>query len=209
MVRPTAGKYVISDRMSTLEETLTNQGREAKRIIRPLLLFIALLWILEVIDRFFLGGSLDLLGILPRQFVGLRGILFAPFLHGSFSHLLANSIPFLLLSFLIIYRHGHHFLAVSVLIAAFSGFGTWLVAPPNTVHIGASGLIFGYFAFLVVNAWYERSLAAISLAVVVIVVYGSLIWGVLPSTNGISWQGHFFGLVGGGLAAYYFSPRRI
>jgi membrane associated rhomboid family serine protease len=140
--------------------------------------------------------------------VGLRGILFAPLLHGGFGHLLANSVPLLLLGFLVMLRNQRRFLLISVVIALISGLGTWLIAPANTVHIGASGLIFGYFAFLIVSAWYERSFAAVTLALLVIVLYGGLFWGILPAGNGVSWQGHFFGLIGGGLAANYFSPRR-
>lgn len=194
--------------MSTLQDSLDRHAQVAKRVIQPLLVFVAFLWLIEIIDRLIFGGALDLLGIVPRDLEGLRGIFLAPFLHGGFSHLLANSIPLLILGTLIMFRHSRHFIAVSILIIAFSGFGTWLIAPAHTVHIGASGLIFGYFAFIVVNAWYERSLMATGLALVVLLVYGSLLWGILPAANGISWQGHFFGLVGGALAAYYFSPRR-
>jgi membrane associated rhomboid family serine protease len=86
--------------------------------------------------------------------------------------------------------------------------GTWLIAPAHTLHIGASGLIFGYFAYLIVSAYYERSFTAIALAVLVIVLYGGLLVGVLPSGNGVSWQGHFFGLLGGAIAAYYFASRQ-
>lgn len=200
--------FVMTGSMSTFQDSLDRHTHEIKRVIQPLLLFVAFLWLVEIIDRLIFRGALDLLGIVPRDLEGLRGIFLAPFLHGGFSHLMANSIPLLILGALIMYRHSRHFVAVSILIIGFSGFGTWLIAPPHTVHIGASGLIFGYFAFIVVNAWYERSLMATGLALVVLVVYGSLLWGILPAADGISWQGHFFGLVGGGLAAYYFSPRR-
>ena len=193
--------------MSTYQETIHLQANRAKDVLRPLLWFVALIWLIEVIDRVILGGALDQLGILPRQLAGLRGILLAPFLHGSFSHLLANTIPFLILGFLVRLRHKSHFLLLSAIIVLISGLGTWLIAPANTVHIGASGLIFGYFAFLVVNAWYERSLAAIVPALLVVILYGGLIGGILPVQNGLSWQGHLFGLLGGALAAFYLSPR--
>lgn len=128
-----------------------------QRLLRPALIFIALLWVIEVIDRLFFGGSLDYLGIRPRQLIGLRGILFAPFLHGGFNHLLANSGPLLVLGLLVLLRHKRSFLLISILIILISGLGTWLIGPSQSVHIGASGLIFGYFAFIVVNSWYERS----------------------------------------------------
>jgi len=188
--------------------TLQVYGNEAKRLLRPLLIFVAFLWFVEIVDWLLFRGALNGLGIVPRQVSGLRGILFAPFLHGNFNHLLANTIPFLILGFMVMLRHGRYFLGISALIVLFSGLGIWLVGPAHTVHIGASALIFGYFAFLLVSAWYERSFGAVFLALLVIVLYGGLLSGILPQGGGISWQGHFFGLVGGGLAAYYVSPRR-
>jgi membrane associated rhomboid family serine protease len=190
-------------------QSLQLYGNEAKRLVRPLLFFVALLWLIEIVDRLFFDGSLDRLGIAPRQLAGLRGVLFAPFLHGSFAHLLANTVPLLILGFLVMARHARRFPAISAVIILISGLGTWLIAPAYTVHIGASGLVFGYFAFLIVSAWYERSFAAVALAVLVIVLYGGLLGGILPSANGVSWQGHFFGLIGGAVAAFYFSPRRV
>lgn len=194
--------------MSTYEETVRRRGNEAKRLVRPLLILIACVWLIEIFDRLLFGQALDQLGIVPRQLAGLRGILFAPFLHGSFAHLLANTVPFLILGFLVMARHRGHMIIVSVIILLISGLGTWLIAPVNTVHIGASGLIFGYFAFLVVNAWFERSFAAVLLALLVIVLYGGLLVGIWPMAGGISWQSHLFGLLGGAVAAFYYSPRR-
>lgn len=193
--------------MSTHQETIQIYGSEAKRLLRPLLIVVGIVWFIELVDRLIFGGGLDQLGIIPRQLVGLRGLIFAPFLHGGFSHLVANTVPFLILGFLILLRHRRHFLAITFIIVLISGLGTWLIAPVYTIHIGASGIIFGYFAFLVVNAWYERSAAAVILALLVIVIYGGLILGVLPTGNGVSWQGHLFGIVGGVVAAFYFSPR--
>ena len=189
--------------MSTLQVSLNSHAAEIKRLLRPALIFIALLWVIEVIDRLFFGGSLDYLGIRPRQLIGLRGILFAPFLHGGFNHLLANSGPLLVLGLLVLLRHKRSFLLISILIILISGLGTWLIGPSQSVHIGASGLIFGYFAFIVVNSWYERSFPAVVLAALVILHYGSIIWGVLPAGGNVSWQGHMFGLIGGVVAAYY------
>lgn len=208
MVRLRRANCVLDSRMSAHQETIRLQANRAKDNLRPLLWLVAFLWLIEVIDRLIFGGSLDQLGIFPRQLAGLRGIFLAPFLHGSFSHLLANTIPFLILGFLVRLRHKAHFLLLSTIIVLISGLGTWLIAPANTVHIGASGLIFGYFAFLVVNAWYERSAAAIVPALLVVILYGGLIGGILPIQNGLSWQGHLFGLLGGALAAFYLSPRR-
>ncbi len=200
---------VMTGKMQTYENTVHTYANQAARLLRPLLILVVVVWLIEIIDWVFFNNTLDHLGILPRQINGLRGILFAPFLHGGFSHLMANTIPFVILGFLVMLRHRSRILIVSALILLISGFGTWLIAPANTVHIGASGLIFGYFAFLIVNAWYERSAGAIVLAILVIIVYGGLLAGVLPAGNSISWQGHIFGLIGGGLAAFYFSPRSM
>ena len=195
--------------MNTTQERLQVYGGQAKRLLQPVVIFIIALWVIEIIDRLFFYGELDRLGIAPRQLAGLRGLLFAPLLHASFAHLLANPIPLLILSALIVLRHNGRFWMITSLIVLVSGLGAWLIAPAHTIHIGASGLIFGYFAYLVVNAFYERSLVAVGLAGLVILIYGGLLPGIWPGSAGISWQVHLFGLVGGGLAAYYFSDRRV
>lgn len=187
--------------MNASQQTLQDYGNETKRLLRPLLIILALMWLVEIVDWLLFDGALDRLGIAPRQLSGLRGIPLAPLLHGGFGHLVANSLPFLVLGFLVMTRHRRQFVAVSLIIVLVSGLGTWLFGPAHTVHIGASGLIFGYFAFLIVTAFYERSFKAVFLALLVIVLYGGLLLGALPQGNGVSWLGHLFGLVGGGLAA--------
>ena len=101
------------------------------------------------------------------------------------------------------------FIVVTITVILVSGLGTWLIGPANSVHIGASGLVFGYFGYLLLNSWFERSLASVLWAVLVFLLYGSLIWGVLPQGNGISWQGHLFGFIGGGVAAYLLAKRPL
>ncbi|NEP16267.1 MAG: rhomboid family intramembrane serine protease [Leptolyngbya sp. SIO4C1] len=173
-------------------------------------LFVALLWGVEIFD-WFLAGGLDRYGIIPRQLIGLRGILFAPFLHGDFEHLLTNTVPLVTLGWLVMVRALSDWVIVTVLCALVSGGMTWLVGSPGSLHIGASGLIFGYAGFLLMRGYFERSLAAISLSVLVIFFYGSIFWGVLPGQPGISWEGHLFGFIGGAIAARLLadrSPRR-
>lgn len=171
--------------------------------------FIALIWLLEVVDAFVLRGSLDGLGIRPRSLDGLRGILFAPLLHGGFGHLIANTIPLAVLSWLVLTtRRLANFVAISLIILVVAGLGTWLVAPRASLHIGASGLIFGYFGFLLAIAYFERSIQSFVLAIVVIIFYGSMIFGVFPRGGGISWQSHLFGLIGGGAAAFVTGRRQ-
>lgn len=170
--------------------------------------FVALIWALEIVDSL-MGGALDVYGIRPHSIIGLRGILFAPFLHGSLAHVAANTVPFLTLGWLIMLRETSDFFFVTIITMFVSGLGVWLTAPPYTIHIGASGLIFGYFGFLLLRGYFERSFAAILFSLIVGLLYGGLIWGVLPLQYGISWQGHLFGFIGGALAARFLArPKR-
>jgi membrane associated rhomboid family serine protease len=160
-------------------------------------------WLVEVLDMLLQGVVLDQWGIRPRQVEGLWGVLFAPFLHAGFGHVATNTLPFLVLGWFVLLQGLRPFIFVTLTVMLVSGLGTWLVAPANTLHIGASGLIFGYFGFLLLRGYFERSAPALLLSILVAMLYGGLIWGVLPQGPGISWQGHLFGFVGGGLAAYY------
>lgn len=168
--------------------------------------FVLLAWGLELVDLFvFKRGfnyraSLDQYGILPRNLIGLRGILFAPFLHGGFGHLIGNTIPFIVLGWLVMLREISDFAAVSIISALVSGLGTWLFGTRG-IHIGASGVIFGYLGYLLARGYFERSGVAIAIALFVGTLYGSLLWGILPLQHGISWEGHLFGFVGGVLSA--------
>jgi membrane associated rhomboid family serine protease len=160
----------------------------------------ALMWAVEVVDQIG-GGSLDRHGIEPRDVDGLDGIVFAPFLHAGFDHLIGNTIPFLLLGFAIALGGALRVAAVTLIVALVGGLGTWLIAPANTVHIGASGIVFGYAAYLVARGIFSRSVGQIVLGVVVLAVWGTtLLRGLVPE-DGISWQGHLFGAIGGVIAA--------
>ncbi len=170
--------------------------------------FIALMWAVEIIDLLFLGGTLDRYGIRPRSITGLRGILFAPFLHGGLAHIAANTIPFLTLGWLIMLRETSDFFVVTAMTMIVSGLGTWLIGPTNSIHIGASGLVFGYLGFLLLRGYFERSVTAILFSIIVGSLYGGLIWGVLPLQYGISWQGHLFGFIGGVMAARLVGRRK-
>jgi membrane associated rhomboid family serine protease len=154
------------------------------------------------------GGALLWLGVVPRNVVGLRGIVFAPFLHGSFAHLLANSIPFVILGWLVMLRDPRHFVTVTAMAMLSSGLMAWLLGAPGSVHVGASGVIFGYLGFLMLSGWYARSPGSIILSVLVTVLWGGLAFGVMPGQTGISWQAHLGGFIGGVLAArQYRAPR--
>jgi membrane associated rhomboid family serine protease len=168
----------------------------------------ALMWVVEVVDRV-AGGRLDAYGIEPREVEGLDGVVFAPFLHAGWDHLIGNTIPFLLLGFAIAIGGLARVAAVTGIVALVGGLGTWLVAPENTIHIGASGIVFGYAAYLVARGIYSRSAAQILVGLVVLAVWGTtLLRGLVPE-DGISWQGHLFGAVGGVLAARVLHRRAV
>jgi membrane associated rhomboid family serine protease len=176
-------------------------GRELKAQISILAGFVAIIWIVQIINAVIFGGNLAYFGIIPHQIVGLRGIFLAPFLHGSFAHVAANTVPFLILGWLVMIRSIGEFFFVSIFSALIAGLGTWVLGGSNTVHVGASGMIFGYFGYLLLRGWFERNVVSIFISVIVGVTYGGLIFGVVPTQAGISWQGHLFGFIGGAIAA--------
>lgn len=155
-----------------------------------------------------LGGALLRFGIVPRTTDGLIGILFAPFLHANLNHLVANTIPFLLFGWLVMLRDRRHFLPVTLFSMLGAGVLAWLIGAPNSVHVGASGVVFGYLGFLLLAGWYARSFTSIALSILVAVVWGGTVAGVLPGTPGVSWQGHLGGFIGGVLAARRFRDKR-
>jgi membrane associated rhomboid family serine protease len=167
---------------------------------------LAVFWAVFVVSSLF-GGSLLSLGVIPRTTTGLRGILFAPFLHGSLSHIVANSIPFVALGWMVMLKDERHFLPVTLAGMLGSGLMAWLLGAPGTVHIGASGVIFGYLGYLMLTGWYTRSFGSILLSVIVTLVWGSLVFGMLPGAPGISWQAHVGGFLGGAFAARLISRR--
>ena len=165
------------------------------------------MWAVEIVDLA-LGGALNSFGIRPHSLIGLRGILFAPFLHGGFAHLISNTIPFLILGWFVMLQETSDFFIVSALAMLVGGLGTWLFGSANSVHIGASGVIFGYLGFLLARGYHERNIPSIFLAIIVGVFYGGSIWGILPPQVGISWQGHLFGFLGGILSSRFFAKPK-
>lgn len=168
--------------------------------------FVAVLWLSEIIDTV-LNNRLDREGIRPGSTDGLSGILFAPLLHGGFGHLIANTVPLLVLGFLILLSGVSQWVAVTAAVWLIGGLGTWLFGGVGTVHIGASGLVFGWLAYLIVRGFFNRQPAQILVGVAVFLVYGGALWGVLPGQPGISWQGHLFGAVGGVVVAWLLASR--
>lgn len=166
--------------------------------------FVLLLWVVEIIDVAS-GSRVETAGINPRTSDGLWGILFAPMLHDDWAHLAANSVPLLVLGFLVLLSGIGRGLAATGIIWIVAGVGTWLIGGGYSNHIGASSLVFGFLAYLLVRGFFTRNLGQLAIGVVVFLLYGSALWGVLPSTPGVSWQGHLFGAVGGVVAAWALS----
>lgn len=177
-------------------------GRTFKTQIIILGGFVLFIWLLEVVD-WFLGGQLDALGIRPRTLIGLRGIMLAPVLHAGFGHVAANTITFIVLGWFVLLRNVRTFIYVTLIVVLVGGLGTWLIGPSYSVHLGASGLVFGYFGYLLMRGYFERSWNAVLWSLLVAILYGGLIFGIVPGEIGISWQMHLFGFVGGGVAAYW------
>lgn len=173
-----------------------------------LIVAIALFWTLEIADFLVFHGSLDSYGIRPHSIMGLRGIIFAPFLHGGFPHLIANTIPFLVLGWLTMLQATSDFYIASIMSVLVGGVGVWLFGSPNSVHIGASILIYGYLGFLLLRGYFQKNFPSIALSIFVAVAYGGLIWGVFPSQMAVSWQGHLFGFIGGAIAAKMVAQAR-
>ena len=168
---------------------------------KVLIVSVAIFWILEIADFFVFNGGLDSYGIRPHNIIGLRGIVFAPFLHGGFGHLIANTIPFITLGWLTMIQKTKDFYIASIMSALIGGIGVWIFGTANSVHIGASILIYGYLGFLLLRGYFQKNFPSIALSVFVAIAYGSFIWGVFPSQFGVSWQGHLFGFIGGAIAA--------
>ncbi len=193
--------------MSSARPLLTEIKSATTARFQLLGLVLAVLWSIEIIDFLIFAGRLDRFGIRPRSLSGLWGIPLAPFLHGGFRHLMANTLPMLTLSWWVMMRSIGTWLMATIIITFLGGAGTWILARGGSVHIGASGLIFGYLGFLLGRGFYERTMAAIAIALFILVTYGAMFWGVLPTQPGISWEGHLFGLIGGIIAAYWLTSK--
>lgn len=168
---------------------------------------LAAMWVLELLDVA-LDHRLDQYGIEPRDPDGLVGVGAAPFLHADFAHLITNTIPFVLLGFVIALQGVGRVLAVTGIVMLVSGLGTWLVAPEGTLHIGASGVVFGYAGYLLARGVFNRDAIEIAVGVAVALIWGTALLGGLMPKDGISWQGHLFGAIGGVIAAWALGKSR-
>lgn len=166
----------------------------------------AIMWIVEIFDQIS-GDDLDQYGIQPRDADSLPGIAAAPFLHAGFDHLIGNTIPFLVLGAIIALGGATRVLLTTGIIILVAGLGTWLIGPAHTVHVGASGVVFGYAGYVIARGIFSRSLLELGIGALVVILYSSTLLGSLVPTPGVSWQSHLFGAIGGVLAAWILDRR--
>ena len=182
-------------------------GTDRTNALLLVVAMVGLMWILEVVD-IAADHRLDNYGIHPRDVDGLAEILSAPFLHAGFGHLVSNTVPFLAMGAAIALGGLLRVGLVTLIVAVVSGFGTWLIAASDSVHLGASGVVFGYATYLVSRGIFSRRLSELAVGVVVVAIWGvGLLQGLLPQER-ISWQAHLFGAIGGVVAASVLAGRR-
>jgi membrane associated rhomboid family serine protease len=185
---------------SSVARTTRKVTRTVKQQVTTLGTGVGAFWVVFVVNTM-LGGLLTQFGVIPRTVTGLRGIVFAPFLHGNLAHLISNTLPFLALGWMVMLRDARHFWPVTIYAALGAGLGAWLFGAPGSVHIGASGVVFGYLGFLLLAGIYTRSFWSILLSLATAVLWGGLVFGMNPNQPGVSWQAHIGGFLGGILAA--------
>ena len=168
---------------------------------------LGLMWVSEIVDTA-ADHRLDKLGIEPREVDGLTGVVAAPFLHDGFGHLMSNTVPFVVMGLVIAIGGLVRVAAVTAIVALVGGLGTWLVAPADTLHIGASGVVFGYATYLVSRGIFNRSVIELAVGAAVVAVWGGALLGGLLPEEGISWQGHLCGAIGGVVAARMLASGR-
>jgi membrane associated rhomboid family serine protease len=185
--------------METIVNQLTTTLALLKLMLPTVLMLLAILWIIHIIN-WILGYRLNLLGIYPRSTHGFIGIIFSPFLHGDFNHLFFNSIPLFVLTGFVLLNGWQTFIYVTLFIILVSGFLVWLLGRP-AIHIGASGVVMGYWSYLMMNAFQQGTAVTIALAAVCIFYFGGLVINLFPRFR-TSWEAHVFGFFAGIAAAY-------
>lgn len=201
------GTPLIPDPATGASRTATDDGPVAD-LLRPFVvvaLVAAVMWAQELVDLV-PGTPFDSWGIRPRSRRGVLGIALAPFLHDGFRHLFANTIPFVVMGGAIASGGVARFVRVAAIVGAISGIGVWVFARSGTVHLGASGLVFGFLTYLLARGVIARKVTWMLGGLVVLVVYGGILWGLLPRP-GVSWTGHVFGAIGGVVAAWVLHRR--
>jgi membrane associated rhomboid family serine protease len=162
---------------------------------QPVLILVGVIWVVEIVNLV-LGNALVSWGILPRSLGGLIGIPLAPLIHAGFWHAVSNTIPLLILGALTLAGGQRKFWEITISVTLLSGALVWVFAR-EAYHVGASGLVFGYFGVIMARAYIDRSITAVAIAVVTVLAYGGLIWGLLPLRSYVSYESHLFGLIAG------------
>ena len=194
---------IMGDRTITVAPTAMTSRTRSGRITTGFSIafgFLVVEWAVHIINAFLFGGQLSNYGIRPLDFNGIWGIFTAPLLHANFEHLMSNSVPGAIFCFLIGLSGRKAWWEVTLITTLVAGLGTWFIGGPGTSHIGASSLVYGWLAYLIVRGIFNRSLIQTILGIVLGFAYSGLVWGVLPVYEGVSWQGHLFGAIGGILA---------
>jgi len=185
-----------------MEPNKTNERkRNISNLLTPLLFPIAL-WIVHLLSLLF-SEDLSRLGLLPRNLLGLLGIFTSPLIHADFSHLISNTIPLIVLGYIIFYFYPKVSYMLFIFIYFFTGLLVWIFAR-QVFHIGASGIVYGFVSFLFFSGIFRKDNTSIALALVITFLYGGLVWGMIPGWKGISWESHLFGAITGLIAAYLF-----
>lgn len=179
------------------------QGQKIRMGLLYAVGYLAIIWSVHIINVVVFGGNLVAFGIHPRDTSSLWNIVTSPLLHADFDHLLSNSVAGAIFCFLIGYSGHRVFWEVTVIVAVTAGLGIWLFGGVGTNHIGASGLVYGWLGYLLVRGIFNRNGTQISIGVLLGFMYSGLVWGLLPLTEGVSWQGHLFGALGGVLAGVF------
>lgn len=171
------------------------------------LTIVAAMWMVFILNQL-VGLDFNQFGIIPRQTEGIKGILFAPFLHGSLAHIISNTVPMLVLTTVLFWFYRK--IAIRVLIlSAIAGGGLVWIFGRSAFHIGASGVVFALVGFLIASGIFRRKIKALLLAIVIFFLYGGVVWGILPTQPGVSWESHLFGFLSGIVLAYIFRSSDV
>lgn len=185
---------------------MKNYTHTVKEEVKSILIFVAIIWLVFALDIFL---PLEKLGLIPRDMGGLFGILTMTFLHGDLAHIMGNMVPLVVMMALLAGSRANSLLIVAMIVLI-GGVLLWLFGRPNTLHIGASLLVFGLATFLIVSGILEKRIVPMIIAVFVAITYGGvLISGIAPWQQGVSWDGHLFGGVGGAITAWLLVGRNV
>ena len=193
------GPVSTMSKFGTATRTFGGTLKRAAKVFAAILGVMGVMTALNAVT----GGAVDqTLGLLPRSARGAWGILLHPLLHANFQHLAMNAIGLVLVGGTVFLRSERDFWRVTLLGTLLGGGATWLIGRPN-IHVGASGLVFAYLGYLLTTGWFDRKLTSVALSLAAAVLWGSALFGLSPMQNGISWELHLFGLLGGVAGAWW------